>query len=143
MRNQVVLLIDLGSIDVFVEITESANKELKRQINLTKEEGLGVRIYVILDRFSGFAFDLELSKPEENDYQAVVDGIPILVNKAFVDYVKGMKIDYDKEKHEFSLKNEKPQYNCVPGSKYECPSCNLYEDRIEDPDYNPSLSTES
>ena len=134
-------MIDLNSIDVFVEITDSANKELKRQINNTKEEGLGVRIFVLLDRFSGFAFDLELSKKSDNDYMATVDGIPILVDNTFVDYVKGMKIDYDSEKHEFSLKNEKPQYNCVPGSKYECPSCNLYEDRIEDPEYNPTLSS--
>lgn len=133
-------MIGLDSVDVFVEVTPSARKELLRQIKLTKEE-LGVRIFVMLDRFAGFAFDLELSTPDKDDYVAKVDGLDIMVDKSFLEYVKGMKIDYDQEAHEFSLTNEKPQYNCVPGSKYECPSCNLYEDRIEDPNYNPTIES--
>jgi iron-sulfur cluster assembly accessory protein len=135
-------MIGLSSVDVFVEFTDSAKKEIKRQIELTNDKDLGVRIFVMLDKFAGFAFDLEFSKADpEEDYVAKVDGIPVMVDKTFLEYVKGMSIDYDPEAHEFSLKNEKPQYNCVPGTKYECPSCNLYEDRIADPEYNPTLES--
>ena len=119
-------MITLGSVDVFVTITPAARKELKRQLELAKDKNLAVRIFVMLDRFAGFAFDLEFSKPTSNDYQAKVDDIPIVVDKSFLEYVKGMEIDYDPESHEFSLVNKKPTYNCVPGSKFECPTCNLY-----------------
>ncbi len=121
-------MINLGSVEVFVTITPQAKEELERQLKLTENDNLCVRIFVMIDRYAGFAYDLEFSERNENDYYAKVDGIPVVVDRSFLEYVKGMEIDYDKEKHEFSLINKKPAYNCVPGSKYECPSCNLYEE---------------
>lgn len=121
-------MINLGSVDVFVTITPEAKKELLRQLQMAKDDDLAVRIFVMLDRYAGFAFDLEFSKRTEDDYYAKVDDIPVIVDKSFLEYVKGMEIDYDSDAHEFSLVNRKPSYNCVPGSKYECPSCNLYQE---------------
>ncbi len=121
-------MINLGSVDVFVTITPRAKEELLRQLELAGDKDLAVRIFVMLDRFAGFAFDLEFSKKNENDYFAKVDDIPVIVDRSFLEYVKGMEIDYNPETHEFSLINRKPSYNCVPGSKYECPSCNLYQE---------------
>ena len=124
-------MIGLTSVEVFVTMSSQARNELLRQIENSMEEGIGVRIIAILDRYSGFAFDLELDYPEKNDHLQKVDGLPIIVDKTFLEYVKGMKIEFDQDKNEFSLLNENPQYNCVPGSKYECPSCNLYEKQLE------------
>ena len=50
-----------------------------------------------------------------------------------------MSIDYDSEVPTFSFLNENPTYNCVPGAKFECPSCNLYDERKDDPAYNPTI----
>ena len=128
-------MIGLGTIDTFVEIAENAKVEIRRQLELHKDPNAGVRIIVVLDRYVGHVYDLEFDVPDESDYKATVDGIPVLANKSFIDFIKGMKIEYDQEEHIFSLKNESPQYNCVPGAKFECPSCNLYDERKDDPKY--------
>lgn len=133
-------MIDLGTVDTFVDMTPAAKKEIKRQIELHKDPDAGVRIHVVIDRYSGYVFDLEFDTPNENDHKIEIDGIPVFTNKTYMDYVKGMKIDYDPDVPAFSLNNENPSYNCVPGSKYECPSCNLYEERVDDPEYNPAIS---
>ena len=121
-------MINLNTVKTFIAISQEAEQEIQRQLKLMKKKGIGVRIYVILDKFAGFAYDLEFDFPDKNNDTVVkVDGINLIVDKGSLDYVKGMKINYDIENKQFSLINEKPEYNCVPGSKYECPSCNLYE----------------
>ncbi|MDH5403093.1 MAG: hypothetical protein OEZ01_04520 [Candidatus Heimdallarchaeota archaeon] len=125
-------MIGLGTVDTFVDLTINAKEEIKRQLELSKDREAGVRIQVILDRYSGFIFDLEFDKIRENDYKVLIDGIPVITDKSYLEYVRGMKIDFDGSIPAFSLINEKPTYNCVPGSKYECPSCNLYEEQIID-----------
>ena len=128
-------MIGLGTIDTFVDLTQEAKQEIRRQLALHKDQDVGVRIIVVLDRYSGFVFDLEFDKPGDEDYVAKIDQIPVLTNKSFLEYVRGMKIDYDPEVPTFLLKNEQPAYNCVPGAKFECPTCNLYEERKDDPAY--------
>jgi len=132
--------IPLGTVDKFVDITPAAKQEIRRQLELHTEPNASVRIVVVIDRYSGYIFDLEFDTPNENDHKIVVDGIPIVAHKSFMEYIKGMKIDYDPEIPSFSMNNENPTYNCVPGAKYECPSCNLYEERKDDPEYNPAIS---
>jgi Fe-S cluster assembly iron-binding protein IscA len=88
----------------------------------------------------GYVFDLEFDTPGENDHKIIVDGIPVFTHKTFMDFVKGMAIDFEPAENEsedgmFTLLNENPNYNCVPGAKFECPSCNLYEERKDDPEY--------
>ncbi len=124
-------MINLGAVEVFVTITEEARTELKRQLKLSEHTDQVVRIFVMIDRFAGFVYDLEFSKRGAEDYYAIVDGIPLVVERSSLEYVKGMEIDYNKDKHEFSLINKHPTYNCVPGSKFECPSCNLYQTETE------------
>ena len=122
------MVIELSLVDKFVDIKPAARVEIKRQLELNSDPNASVRIIVVIDRYSGYVFDLEFDSPKEGDYKVVIDNIPIVTNKSFMDYVKGMAIDFDSQVPAFSLKNENPSYNCVPGSKYECPSCNLYEE---------------
>jgi Fe-S cluster assembly iron-binding protein IscA len=131
--------IPLGTIDTFVNMSPAAKKEIKRQLALHSEPDAGVRIHVVIDRYSGYVFDLEFDTPTEDDHQIRVDNIPIFTHKTYMDYVKGMSIDYDPDNHTFSLVNENPSYNCVPGAKFECPTCNLYEERKDDPAYAPEV----
>ena len=127
-------MIDLGTVDTFIEISLSAKNEIKRQLALHNDKNAGIRIHVVIDRYSGYVFDLEFDKPNQNDYLAKIDNIPVFTNKMYLDYVKGMKIDYDPSIPAFQFANENPTYNCVPGTKFECPSCNLYEERKDDPE---------
>jgi len=129
-------MIGLGTVDTFVDMTQTAKKEIKRQLALHKDSDAGVRVIVIIDRYAGHVFDLEFDTPTQEDHRVIIDGIPVFTNKMFLEFVKGMKIDYDPDIPTFSLKNENPQYNCVPGAKFECPSCNLYEERKDDPTYS-------
>ncbi len=133
-------MINLGTVDTFIDISAVAKNEIKRQLALHKDETAGVRIHVVIDRYSGYVFDLEFDTPDDSDYQAKIDNILIFTDKMYLDYVKGMKIDYDRSVPAFIFKNENPSYNCVPGSKFECPSCNLYEERKDDPAFISSLS---
>ncbi len=128
-------MIGLGTVDTFVSLSLEAKEEIKRQLKLHNDPNAGVRIIVVLDRYAGHVYDLEFDTPDDSDYKATVDNIPIFTNKAYIDFIKGMRIDYDKEEHIFSMLNESPQYNCVPGAKFECPSCNLYDERKDDPKY--------
>lgn len=128
-------MIGLGTVDTFIDLSHSAKEEIKRQLALHTDPDAGVRVIVVIDRYSGYVFDLEFDTPRDSDYTVKIDGIPVFTEKLFLDYVKGMKIDYDPTIPSFSLNNEQPAYNCVPGTKYECPSCNLYEERKDDPAY--------
>ncbi|MHA2501376.1 MAG: hypothetical protein ACXAE3_00700 [Candidatus Kariarchaeaceae archaeon] len=130
--------IPLGTVDKFVDIKPAAKIEIKRQLSLHKNPDAGVRIIVVIDRYTGYVFDLEFDVPGENDHQIVVDGIPVFTHRTYMDYVKGMAIDFEAPEVEggegvFTMLNENPAYNCVPGAKFECPSCNLYEERKDDP----------
>ena len=116
---------DFGVVDTFIDLSPSAKKEILRQLNLHHDPEAGVRIIVVIDRYVGYVFDLEFDIPKPNDHVAKIDGIKIFTNKTFLDFVKGMKVDFDISSGTFSLKNENPTYNCVPGAKFECPSCNL------------------
>ena len=128
-------MIDFGVVDTFVYFTEEAKTEIRRQLALHNDPDEGVRVIVVIDRYAGFVFDLEFDTPNENDHKALVDGIPVFTSKSFLEYVKGMKIHYNHDIPAFNFENENPQYNCVPGKKFECPSCNLYEERKDDPKY--------
>lgn len=133
--------IELGTVDTFVDLTPAAKKEIREQLQKHKDPNAGVRIHVIIDRYSGYVFDLAFDTPNpEKDHQITIDGIPVFTHKSFMEYVKGMKIDFDPDVPAFSLNNDNPSYNCVPGAKFECPTCNLYEERKDDPKYNPELS---
>lgn len=129
-------MIEFGTVETFVDISDIAKVEIRRQLELHKDKNAGVRIIFVMDRYAGHVYDLEFDIPREDDYKASVDSIPIHTSKANLDFVKGMKIDYDSKEHVFSMVNEAPQYNCVPGAKFECPSCNLYEERKDDPSYS-------
>ena len=132
-------MINFETVDTFVDMTEDAKNEIKRQLALHKDKEAGLRIIVVIDRYTGYVFDLEFDSPNDDDFRITIDGIPVFTHKTYLDYVKGMKIDYDDSVPTFMLKNEHPNYNCVPGAKYECPSCNLYEERKDDPAYNPKI----
>lgn len=134
--------IPLGTVDTFVNMTPAAKTEIKRQLGLHSDPNAGVRIIVVIDRYSGYVFDLEFDIPTENDHKLLIDGIPVFTHKTYYDYVAGMKIDYEPEVPTFTLLNENPSYNCVVGSKFECPSCNLYDERVDDPKYNPELQSD-
>lgn len=135
-------MIGLDSVESPVSISSTALKAINEELAKSLEPNLGVRIFVMIDRFTGFAFDIEFATPTNDDKVMTVDGINILVNNSFTEYVKGMEIDYDPEAHEYSIVNKAPQYNCVVGSKFECPSCLAYEDRKDDPKYNPAIKDE-
>ena len=128
-------MINLGTVDTVVDLTLSAKEEIRRQLSLHNNPEAGIRIHVVIDRYSGYVFYLEFDTPVEDDFQADVDGIHVFTHKSYVEYVKGMKIDFDKDITSFNFINEHPTYNCVPGAKFECPSCNLYEERKDDPAY--------
>ena len=132
--------IPLGTVDKFVDIKPAAKVEIKRQLGLHSDPNAGVRIIVVIDRYVGYVFDLEFDLATEADHKIVVDGIPVFTHKTFMDFVKGMAIDFEPPATEnedgvFTLLNENPTYNCVPGAKFECPSCNLYDERKDDPAY--------
>lgn len=120
-------MINLGTVETFVEFTPKAKREIKKQLAMHNREGEGVRIIVVLDRYAGFVFDLEFDQPNENDQTATIDDIPVFANKSFIQYIRGMRIDYNFEIPSFVFNNENPSYNCVPGSKFECPSCDLWK----------------
>jgi len=132
--------IPLGTVEKFVDIKPAAKIEIKRQLQLHRDPDAGVRIIVVIDRYVGYVFDLEFDAPSDNDHKIIVDGIPVFTHKTFMDFVKGMAIDFEPAEKEtedgmFTLLNENPAYNCVPGAKFECPTCNLYEERKDDPAY--------
>lgn len=127
--------IPLGTVDTFVDISQAAKKEIRRQLALHSNPNAGVRIHVVIDRYSGYIFDLEFDTPTDDDHQIKVDNIPIFTHRTYMEYVKGMSIDFDSEIPAFSLNNDNPSYNCVPGAKFECPTCNLYDERKDDPAY--------
>ncbi len=118
-------MINLGTVDTFVEFTPRAKAEIKRQLSLHNNPDEGVRIIVMLDRYAGFVFDLEFDKPGDGDEITYIDSIPVFTQKSFTQYIKGMRIDFEPDIPSFVFNNENPSYNCVPGSKFECPTCSL------------------
>lgn len=134
-------MINLGTVDTVIDVTKEAKTEIKRQIALHNDPGVGVRIHVVIDRYSGFVFDLEFDNEKDEDFKVTIDGIKFFTNKLYLDYVTGMKIDYEAETPAFIFKNENPSYNCVPGAKFECPTCNLYDERSKDPAYNSVINS--
>ncbi|MHA2031085.1 MAG: iron-sulfur cluster biosynthesis family protein [Candidatus Kariarchaeaceae archaeon] len=132
-------MINLGTVDTIIEATKEAKIEIRRQLQLHTNPEAGVRIHVVIDRYSGYIFDLEFDVEKENDFKVTLDGIQFFTDKMYLDYITGMKIDFDAEVPTFLFKNENPSYNCVPGAKFECPSCNLYDERKNDPAYSSLL----
>ena len=118
--------IPLGTVKTFVDLTPAAKEEIRRQLSLHKDPDAGVRIIVVIDRYAGFVFDLEFDTPTDDDHKITIDKIPIFTHKSYMEYVMGMKIDFDPKVPTFTFVNENPSYNCVPGTKFECPSCSLY-----------------
>ena len=117
----------LGTIDSPLSMTKAAKDEIRRQLSLLDNSEVAVRVLVVLDRFTGFVFDLEFDQQEEDDKVYTIDGIKVVIDKSMAEYIKGMKVDFNPEIPSFTFNNENPAYNCVPGSKYNCPSCNLYD----------------
>ena len=134
-------MINLGTVDTVIDVTNEAKTEIRRQIALHSDPNVGVRIHVVIDRYSGFVFDLEFDNEKDEDFKVTIDGIKFFTNKLYLDYVTGMKIDYESETPAFVFKNENPTYNCVPGAKFECPTCNLYDERSNDPAYNSVINS--
>ena len=134
-------MINLGTVDTVIDVTKEAKVEIKRQLKLHSDPNVGVRIHVVIDRYSGYVFDLEFDNESEDDFKVTIDDIRFFTNKMYLDYVTGMKIDFEAETPSFIFKNENPNYNCVPGAKFECPTCNLYDDRKNDPAYNSVINS--
>lgn len=133
-------MINFETVDTIIDVTSEAKTEIKRQLALHSDPNAGVRIHVVMDRYSGFVFDLEFDTEEDDDFKVSIDNIRFHTSKMFLDYITGMKIDFDSTVPSFIFKNENPSYNCVPGAKFECPTCNLYDDRVNDPAYNSVIN---
>ena len=122
-------MIDLGTVDTFINFTPKAKREIKRQLELNNVPDEGVRVIVVLDRYAGFVFDLEFGLPDIDDHFSIIDDIKVFTKKTFLQYIKGMRIDYNHDIPSFVFHNDEPSYNCVPGSKFECPSCDLWKNK--------------
>ena len=74
-------MIGLGTVETFIDLTTVAKDEIKRQLQLHSNKNAGVRVIVVIDRYSGYVFDLEFDTPKEGDHQIKIDGIPIFTEK--------------------------------------------------------------
>ena len=77
--------IPLGTVDKFIDIKPAAKEEIRRQLALHTDPNASVRILVVIDRYSGYVFDLEFDTPDPDDHKIVIDGIPIVAHKSYMD----------------------------------------------------------
>ncbi len=82
--------------DAPLKFTEGAIRKLHEiQAEGTEDLAPYLRIGVKGGGCSGLSYLLAFDQKEENDNEYLVEGIPVIMNKAHVMYVIGMEVDYE------------------------------------------------
>jgi iron-sulfur cluster assembly protein len=108
-------------IDAPIQLTPGAIKALAK---IKVDEQLGdehaLRIGVKGGGCSGFSYVLGFDLKQENDDMFVVEGIPVLMNKAHAIYLMGMTIDYQDglNNRGFSFINPNATDTCGCGTSF-------------------------
>lgn len=77
-----------------IEITEKAKEELKRVLELRKDNNKPLRIYVASVGWGGPSFGLALDEPKENDLKIDVDDFTFLVEDYLSENFSAFTIDF-------------------------------------------------
>lgn len=104
-----------------VGFTSTALEELKRLYNsLELKDESALRIGVKGGGCSGMSYMLAFDKPEESDNKYVIEGIPVVMNKAHVMYVLGMEVDWENglDNRGFSFNNPNASSTCGCGQSF-------------------------
>jgi len=104
-----------------IGFTTSALEELHRlHDNLELKEDAVLRIGVKGGGCSGMSYLLAFDKKEEGDNMYSLDGIPVVMNKAYVMYVIGMEIDWENglANRGFSFNNPNASSTCGCGQSF-------------------------
>lgn len=104
-----------------VQLTDGAVEQLnliRKQENIPAEYAL--RLGVKGGGCSGFSYVLGFDLPQENDDHFVVNGIPVLMNKAHAIYLLGMEVDFvtGLDNRGFTFNNPNATSTCGCGTSF-------------------------
>lgn len=116
----------MANIEVNVEITEKALKEVRTIIKDQEIETNVLRVGVVGGGCSGFQYNLgfiESSEVAEDDYTLKEeDDLKIVIDKKSLLYMDGTVVDFhdDINQRGFTFNNPNAKSNCGCGSSFSC-----------------------
>lgn len=104
-----------------VNFTDTAIDELKKlKENLVGKDESYLRIGVKGGGCSGLSYLLAFDKKEDADKEFIIEGIPVVMNKAHVMYVMGMVVDWENglNNRGFTFSNPNATSTCGCGQSF-------------------------
>ncbi len=104
-----------------IEITETAQKEIKRLLAQEKKEEWGLRVGVVGGGCSGLSYTLAFDeKPNANDSVLEIEDIKVFVDPKSYLFLNGMTLDYSTEllTGGFKFVNPNATRSCSCGSSF-------------------------
>jgi cytochrome c oxidase subunit 4 len=86
-------------MDSFVELTGAAREKAKEF--LAQEKGANLAVRIMADDHGKLLLSIDERSPQDRSTE--VDGVPIVVEGALFELVRGLRIDYDGQKQAFSF----------------------------------------
>jgi len=102
-----------------VSFSEGAIQELKRILSEDPSKSF-IRVGVKGGGCSGMTYVLEYDEKQEGDEEFVVDGIPVVMNKAHEMYLFGMQVEFEGglNSRGFTFKNPNASSTCGCGTSF-------------------------
>lgn len=103
-----------------IEVTEKAEKEIKRVLEQKENPNLAIRLGVQGGGCSGLSYKLSYDEAKEKDHVIEINGIKVLVDRKSAIYLKGMQLDFNDELNGrgFVFKNPNATNTCGCGESF-------------------------
>lgn len=104
-----------------IELTETAQNEIKRLLEQEQKQDWGLRVGVVGGGCSGLSYTLAFDeKPKDNDSVFDMDGIKLFVDPKSYLFLNGMTLDYSTEllTGGFKFVNPNASRSCSCGSSF-------------------------
>lgn len=108
--------------ETLVTLTASAVSQIKSMLTSQKEnEGKALRVYVEGGGCSGLQYGMVFDEKRAGDLARELDGVPVLVDAASADYLRGAVIDFSDSLTGggFKITNPNARHSCGCGKSFE------------------------
>ena len=104
-----------------VILTESAARQIKEMLTNPENAGKNLRVYVEGGGCSGLQYGMVFDEKRDGDWAAEFHGVPVVVDAASVDYLRGSVIDFSDALSGggFKITNPKAKSSCGCGKSFE------------------------
>jgi len=103
-----------------LEMTTSAQQEVKRLIDAEGKPGMGLRLAVESGGCSGMRYELDFDKPQAGDEVLNFDGFDVLMDGVAAPVLKGVTLDFETglNGRGFQFKNPNAKRTCSCGDSF-------------------------